>query len=415
MTQQSETVPRIFDTVKEHLKRMKLSQLWNKLSDPRDSRNRKWSFDYIMNVVVIGMLSGCKNLRAVEDLSEIYNERIPDTTIHDVLVRMNPEPLRSVIVTGVKEALRSHELTKKDFPVRITAIDGKSIAVSEASVGSFSQPISGGGEGTYRNMALRAFHVSNDTKLFLGQREIHGKTGEAVELAPFIDSLEEDYGKTSLLEVFSVDAGMTSKSNADHIISKGRHYIMALKGPQHVLFDAANRLLMNIAEPEKVTFELCNGNQVTRVLYRVALPDGYYTWSHLREAWRVKQVVVDAMGKTTCEERFFLSSLSPQTLNNSQALQAVRMHWGVENNGFWVCDTVWQEDDAPWANDALVFVSLLRLVAYNIVSRLLNRRIRSAKSRAISWSGILRMIEHACCQLKDLLNIEPLEFSAARA
>ena len=163
---------------------------------------------------------------------------------------------------------------------------------------------------------------------------------------------------------------------------------------------------MNPTDPEKVTTELYSGKQITRELYRIALPHGYYTWKHLQEMWRVKQIVVDNTGKTSVEERFFLSSLAPQTLNNSHVLQAVRMHWGIENNGFWVCDTAWQEDDAPWTNNAMVFVSLLRLIAYNIVARLLSRRMRSAKARAISWTGILRFIGHALCRMKSFFDIE---------
>ena len=412
-----EKVPGIMSVVKEHLKRMKLSEIWKGLKDPRSERNLKWSFDYMMRIATLGMLSGCKNLRAVETFSEIFDERIPDTTIHDILVEIDPEPLRQTVVRGVKDALRDHELPKEEFPVRVTAIDGKSIAVSGTVVGPFSQPISGGGEGTFRNMALRAFHVSNETKLFLGQREIHGKTGEPVELRPFIDDLVNDYGNTTLLEVISVDAGMTSKANAEYIKGKGLHYIMALKGPQHFLFGEAQRLFADLIKPLKVSTELCNGKEVIRELYRHSLPSGCGSWEHLREFWLVKQSVIDSGGKITREDRYFLSSLPAKNLSNAHVLEAVRMHWGVENNGFWICDTVWQEDDAPWANDALVLTSHLRLIAYNIVSRLQTRRLRSAKARALSWSGILRFIEHACCQLKNYFMIEmvALEEPAALA
>ncbi|MGH8604557.1 MAG: hypothetical protein ACREXR_17775, partial [Gammaproteobacteria bacterium] len=49
----------------------------------------------------------------------------------------------------------------------------------------------------------------------------------------------------------------------------------------------------------------------------------------------------------------------------------------------------------------LLFVSLLRLLAYNAVSRLLTRRLRQAKARALSWKAILTLLEHACCQLRE--------------
>jgi len=100
--------------------------------------------------------------------------------------------LRDALVEDVKTALRSHELPKEAFPVRITAIDGKSISVSEQSVSEYSDPIGGSGEGQYRHMALRALPISNDTPLFLGQYELLNKSGESTAFRPFVEQLHED-------------------------------------------------------------------------------------------------------------------------------------------------------------------------------------------------------------------------------
>lgn len=395
------TLPNTLGVIKKHLERLDPLRWFKQVRDRRKPTNRYWHFGYLMEVVFAGMLSGCKTLRAVETFSEIYEQRVPDTTLHDVLVGLDGEPLRAVLVREVKEALRAHELPKEAFPVRITAIDGKSVSVSRQKVGPWSDPIGGGGTGSYRHMALRALHVSNDTKLFLGQREIPSKSAETTEFRFFLDQLLADYGQTGLLEVISTDAGMVSKENADYIVDRGLHYIMALKGPQQVLFEAAHRWMQTGPRPVTVTTESGNGKEITRALYRLPLK-GLYTWEHGREIWQVKQTTIELKtGKTTLEERFFLTSLPPRTLTNAHVLHAVRMHWGVENNGFWTLDCAWFEDDAPWTHHALLFVSLLRLLAYNAVSRLLTRRLRQAKARALSWSGILTLLEHACCQLRQ--------------
>lgn len=395
------SLPNTLGVIKKHLERINPLGWFKQVCDPRKATNRYWNFDYMMEVVFGGMLSGCKTLRAVETFSEVYGERVPDTTLHDVLKEIDGEPLRKVMVREVKEALRAHELPKDGFPVRITAIDGKSVSVSRQGMGEWSDAIGGDGEGSYRHMALRALHVSNDTKLFLGQREIPSKSAETTEFRPFLDQLLADYGQSDLLEVFSLDAGMVSKENADYVIDHGRHYIMALKGPQQVLFEEAQRWMQGAPCPLKITTELANGKEVRREFYRLAI-QGAYTWKHLREIWHVKQTTIEVKtGKTTCEERFFLTSLPPRTLSHAQVLQAIRMHWGVENNGFWTLDCTWFEDDAPWTHHALLFVSLLRLLAYNTVSRLLTRRLRQAKARALSWKAILTLLEHACCQLRQ--------------
>ena len=395
-------LPSSFKVVKQHLKRL-VSQAWFKqIDDPRSSVNRVWRFEYILEVLFGAMLSGCKTLREVETFSDIYDERIPDTTLHDVLVALDGEAaLHEAMVQDIKTALRSHELPKDAFPVRITAIDGKSISVSHQAINEFSDPVGGDGEGQYRHMALRALHVSNDTPLFLGQRELLNKSGEAPAFIPFVEQLVQDYGKTSLLEVFSVDAGMTSIANANYLIGNDYHYIMALKGPQQALFAKAKTLAANSGDAAKVTVEHVNGNRVTRELWRFPVT-GCETWTHLKEIWRIKQTLLHkASGEVQIEERFFLTSLAPKTLSNAQVLKAIRNHWHIENNGFWILDTAFGEDDSPWTNRALAFITRLRLIAYNLIARLMTRRLRREQHRALSRPDVMVMIRHAYCQLRQ--------------
>ncbi len=396
-------LPSAFKVVKQHLKRLGAWQAWfTQLDDPRSPVNRVWSFDYLLEVLYSGMLSGCKTLREVETFSDIYAERIPDTTLHDLLVVLDGrDVLHDALVQDVKTALRSHELEKAAFPVRITAIDGKSTSVSQQAVNEYSDPIGGSGEGQYRHMALRALHITNDTPLFLGQYELLNKSGEATAFIPFVEQLHEDYGLTSLLEVFSVDAGMTSIANANYLIGQGYHYIMALKGPQQSLFAQAQILAGDAGEAHKITIERTNGKQVTRELWRFPITE-HPVWTHLKEIWRIKQTVVhNASGETEIEERFFLSSLAPEVLSQAHVLKAIRGHWRIENNGFWVLDTAFGEDDSPWTNHALEFITRLRLVAYNFIARLMTRRLRREEHRVLSRPDVMLMIQHAYCQCRQ--------------
>ena len=184
-----ERLPNAKPVVKNHIKRTAKFQWGKILLDPRSSTNLIWTFPYLIEILWYGMLMGCKNLREVEDFSECYQERVPDTTLHDLSVKISPDPLRSLIVKEVKKALRNHELPKEEFPIRITAIDGKCISVSKLSVGDFSQKSECNGGVQYVNRVLRAVHVSNKTKLILGQREIHGKTNEMSDFIPFVKDL----------------------------------------------------------------------------------------------------------------------------------------------------------------------------------------------------------------------------------
>lgn len=50
---------------------------FKQVCDPRKATNRYWNFDYMMEVVFGGMLSGCKTLRAVETFSEVMANGCP--------------------------------------------------------------------------------------------------------------------------------------------------------------------------------------------------------------------------------------------------------------------------------------------------------------------------------------------------
>lgn len=395
-------IPNAKPVVKNHLERTAKFEWDTILEDPRSTINRIWSFEYIMNTFWSGMLTGCKNLRDVEDLSECYHERIADTTLHDIAVQISPEPLRAMIAREVKKALRAHELPKKDFPIRLTAIDGKCGAISKQSVGDFSQKSECNGGVMYVNRVLRAMHVSNETKLILGQREIYGKTNETGEFKNFLKELLEYYGKTNLLEVISVDAGMDSKGNANFIIKEKLDYIMALKNSQPRLFHLAKGLLSGFQEADEITREKAKGKIVIRKLYRCCAPE-YPGWEHLKEFWRIHQETIESNGDVSTEERYFMTSLNPKKLSNAKVLKAIRMHWGIENNGNWVFDTVWEEDDSPWCNRGFQFVSLLRILAYNVLARLKERRLRNKNDRERSWSSIMKLINAVILIYRDVL------------
>ena len=395
-------LPSAKPVIKNHLLRTVNVRFEQLLQDPRSPINQEWNFGYVMQMLFFGILSGCKTLREVETFSEAYDERIPDTSIDDIITRVEAEPLRNQLAKQVKAALHEHELPKSDFPVRITAIDGKCISISAQDVGEFSQYHDNGTRQYYVNRVLRAFHVSNRTKLFLGQREIQGKSAETSEFRPFVDSLITDYGNTDLLEVLSVDAGMCSKNNADYLQSKGFDYLMALKGPQGVLSANALRLLGCGQQEDCETKESANGKTVTRKFYRCVVPAAdKHGWQHLEEFWRINQkTIYNNTGEEEIEERYFLSSIAPTKLTHLQAMQAIRMHWGIENNGNWVFDTAFAEDDAPLSNRAMVLVSLLRLYAYNIISRLMHRRLRRAEARKLSWTSLMQLIHAVLWELK---------------
>jgi predicted transposase YbfD/YdcC len=201
------------------------------------------------------------------------------------------------------------------------------------------------------------------------------ETNEAGAFPAFVDQLIGLYQRTDLLEVISVDAGYTSKKNAQYLASNGIKYIMALKKRGNLITQSAIALLGVQNKPNRRESEKVNGKLVTRSLYRVeaAILKG---WESATEFWRVDSKTRYSSGKVVEETRYFVTSVASSKLSDTQVMRTVRRHWSIENNANWVLDTAWQEDRNPWCNKALELISLLRLLAYNAIARLKFRRLR---------------------------------------
>lgn len=396
--------------IEQHLGRMDTARIGRALQDPRVAGRCEWGFGYLMEVLVGGMLVGAKNLRDVETFSEIYDERVPDSTLHDLMVQIVPSPLEVVIARQVKEAKAAHELDEYELPFTMVSVDGKHASISDAPVGDMSQKrTSASGESEYHNRVLRAMLVSSKVKPILGQRMIGSKTSEAPEFLPFIDRLRQLYGP-GLLEVVRVDAGITSKENADGLVERGMDYFMAVKGNHGMLYDLMRAQLGPISEPDSVQVEIDGKHRIERQLFRLSLQDGIAAWSHARQIFLVRSCTIDSKGVySQLEERYFITSLTTDKLSHHHVFVAVRNHWALENNGNWRFDTLWNEDYAPWCNRALQLVGLLRIFAYNTLARLMGRRLRSAKRRYLRWSDLADILRAALVRLRGLgiLNAHP--------
>ncbi|MEK7994090.1 MAG: ISAs1 family transposase [Planctomycetota bacterium] len=381
--------------VKGHLLRT-AQQQWSKLlKDPRHRRGRRWKLSTLLNALWAGVLTAQLNLRQVEALCERLGKRVPDTTLHDLLNRLSAAPLQRQLVRQVREAWRAKELVS-DLPFSLVAVDGKCLWSGNWKANKHCQKQhddDGDGKGErYVFRALRAVAVGRGCALTIGQMPVRSKKAEMSTLVRFVDRLRADYGRSGLLEVISVDAGMTSKANAADLDQRGLGYIMALKGTQPELLAEAQRLL-DCGEAPAVTgdWERYRGKRIRRLLYRSSEIAGYHGWKHLREVWRVRQET-ERNGVIEVEERYFLTNLVPGLTKGDVPLRAVRAHWVIENGSNWTLDTQWKEDSRPWCAPAVEVVGLLRLLAFNVLMRLRSRRLRSEARRAMPWQQILAYV-----------------------
>ncbi len=228
----------------------------------------------------------------------------------------------------------------------------------------------------------------------IDQEVIPAATNEVGFFATFFRGLMDAYGRLGMIQAISADAGIVSRANADLVRKAGVHYIFRLKSPQVELWREANRVLPPLAErtaPEAETnWEPDSRGRVKRQLWRTADIAGWNDWSHLAQVWLVRTLLEQKDGTIQgIENRYYLTSLGWHRLNGRQILDAVRFHWGVENNANGTADVFFDEDDSPWSKtgDGIICASLLRMIAINLC-QLYRHRNRSKGQRGQSWTNI---------------------------
>jgi hypothetical protein len=379
------------------------------LTDPRDVRGRRYSLALLLRLVWLAMLTAQKNLRAVEHFSErMLGRRISDTRLATLLPELSVAELEDRHRRQVLDFWRSKALEANlGVPFNVVAIDGKSVWVGKTQTNEYCQEQTDHARGLgpqWVMRVVRAVVTSSRVHACIAQMPVPAATNEMGAFPAFWAQLLESYGHTDMLQIATVDNGYTSRENATLIHDSGRDYVMALKGPQQELLAEAQRLLAEASGPdgepdfEAETCDKRDGKLIVRQLWRTSEAAGYLDWSHLRQIWLVRQTTtVLATGEVSEEDRFFLTSLEAEALTGPQVLALVRSHWHVENDCNWVIDTQWKEDDCPWVatGTGLLVVTLLRLMAFNVLQLLRNRTLRSESSREMAWAHLLKMVDDA--------------------
>lgn len=385
---------------------------WERVTDPRDARGRQHSFVGLLQLMVLGMASGSRALRDVEQLGkELYYKRKfrlrkapSDTTLYRTVVQASSEELGEVLASTVHRMRRAKQLEPDpEIGISLVAVDGKRFGTGRTATHAESV-VGGSGERTYYQVhALRAVLVSTAVKPALAQQVVRRSEheGEARAFPSFLEKLLQTYG--GLVECVSMDAGFVSMPNLLRMNREGVGYILAVKNnAARVRAWAAARLGEGSEAPRSGwavvrTEGRGTSREITRSFSRVRAELSSIGWQGVAtEVWRVHQSGVRD-GVQFTEDRYFLTNLVPGRLTDAQALAAVRAHWGIENGSNWVMDTQLDEDTVTWVNQgsASEVLAMLRLIAYNLLQLCRNRALRAASNRAVPWRTLLLWMRDA--------------------
>jgi predicted transposase YbfD/YdcC len=218
----------------------------------------------------------------------------------------------------------------------IIAVDGKAIRSTSKKGKSHSAL-----------QMLTAYVTSNG--VVLGQEAIlhEDKTNEIPVFQNMLDNLDVK-GKT-----ITADAMHCQKVTCAKIIDKGGDYLFGLKGNQsNMLGDVELYLGDPINNTDIASYETLEKNG-GRIEKRICSVSGDVTWIHNLDEWRGLQSifsikrVTEALGKTTEETSYYISSLPPDP---KKLLETTREHWKIESM-HWMLDVVWHEDECGLLSD----------------------------------------------------------------
>jgi predicted transposase YbfD/YdcC len=227
---------------------------------------------------------------------------------------------------------------------------------------------------------------SSEHQLVIGHVTVDGASNEIKAVPVLLEQLDLEGTLVSL------DAMGCQKETTDLIIEGGGHYLVALKGNQGRLHQAARDLFEDTLKnttgvypkPDIASsFDVAHGREEERVCYvlkdlsQLSLADcDVGSWRNLNGLVVVESTTLRG-GKRSSERRFYLSSAD---WTAEEALAQVRGHWSIENQQHYVLDVLFREDSSRTRRGyAAENLGLIRRLALNLLN--LDTTVQKSKRR----------------------------------
>jgi predicted transposase YbfD/YdcC len=342
------------------------------IPDPRRCTNLTYRLEHVFFIILCAILAGANSIsqiaifantkaRWIKNLIDV--ESIPTYgTYWWILVRIRPEFLRELLKNWL--ATLPEELKEQ-----VLALDGKCLR------GTQNSPI---------NPTLHLVSLfAAESGVVIAQQPVEDKSNE-IKAIPKILSQINIQGA-----IITSDAMGCQTSIADMICDGGGDYMFALKGNQESL---ANEVENYFNQAEAIQFEgiECEalGSRETghgRIERREIYVTEDIDWLPQKDKWKnLKSIIMIKSerllpGKPpSIEKRYYISSLPAIALKTANA---IRKHWGIENNLHRQLDVNFLEDGCVNnTGNAAENLAIFRRLALNMLGTgrgLLERRKRA--------------------------------------
>jgi predicted transposase YbfD/YdcC len=260
------------------------------------------------------------------------------------------------------------------LPAQVIALDGKTVRHSHDRA-----------HGTHAIHMVSAWASGN--RLVLAQIKVDEKSNEITALPELLRQL----ALTGC--IVTIDAMGCQRAIAAQILDQDGDYVLGLKGNQGTLHEDVQRScavgeaagLAGIHHEQSETVEKGHGRIETRRTWVIddaaviAWLQEEHTWPGLQAIGRV-QAERRIGSERTIEDRFYLLS---RPLSARAFGDAVRSHWGIENQVHWVLDVTFHEDQSRIRTGyAAENFAVLRHIALNLLRQQTVKR-KSIKGRRL--------------------------------
>ena len=321
---------------------------FQELEDPRSTINQLHPLESVVVIAILGVLAGASGPTGIAKWAlhkeELLKQALPlpngiprKDVYRRVLAALKPELFQRCFTNWLR-SLREQAATDTEIKQPVFAVDGKTLRRSHDNRN---------GLGALHSVSLWA----SEYGLSMGQVSTDEKSNEITAI-PELLRLVDIRGA-----IITIDAMGTQKTIAKQIVTAKADYVLALKGNQGKLHQAAIDYIneqagndyANVTCRRYVTEERGHGREETRNYIQLPAPKhlpGFKLWAGLKTIGMV-MLFCRRGDYETIETRYYISSLP---LGVKRFARAVRGHWGIENACHWSLDITYREDESRIRN-----------------------------------------------------------------